>query len=110
MWIQTDISTSAIGKGDYAGIGNNMMLCADPASGEIKRFLTGPRGCEITGISMTPDRRSLFVNIQHPGESPSERGCSRSAVLSFPKSAQARRHSGSNSSAAMLASANFSSE
>lgn len=73
MWIRTEISTSVLGKSDYAGIGNNMMLCADPASGGIKRFLTGPRGCEITGITMTPDRRSLLVNIQHPGESPSER-------------------------------------
>ena len=25
-------------------------------------------GCEITGCTVTPDRRSLFVNIQHPGE------------------------------------------
>jgi hypothetical protein len=39
------------------------------ATGELKRFLTGPRGCEITGIAMTPDRRTMFVNVQHPGES-----------------------------------------
>ena len=38
-------------------------------TGELKRFLTGPRGCEITGISVTPDQRTMFVNIQHPGES-----------------------------------------
>jgi hypothetical protein len=31
--------------------------------------MTGPRGCEITGITATPDQRTLFVNIQHPGES-----------------------------------------
>ena len=42
LWIQTDISTSAINTGDYANIGNNMMLAADPATGEIRRFLTGP--------------------------------------------------------------------
>ena len=45
-----------------------MMLAADPVSGEVRRFLTGPRGCEITGIAMTPDRKTMFVNIQHPGE------------------------------------------
>jgi secreted PhoX family phosphatase len=28
----------------------------------------GPKECEITGITSTPDGRSLFVNIQHPGE------------------------------------------
>mgnify|MGYP000365491370 CR=1 FL=1 len=35
---------------------------------EIRRFLTGPFGCEITGSAMTPDRRTFFVNVQHPGE------------------------------------------
>jgi secreted PhoX family phosphatase len=74
LWIQTDISTSAVNKGAYKNIGNNMMLCADPATGETKRFLTGPAGCEVTGMSFTPDRRAVFINIQHPGETASERG------------------------------------
>ncbi len=73
LWIQTDVSTSALYRGDYAGIGNNQMLCADIASGRIARFLTGPKGCEITGITETPDGRTMFVNIQHPGETSSER-------------------------------------
>jgi hypothetical protein len=30
-------------------------------------------GCEITGCAFTPDGRTMFINIQHPGESPSER-------------------------------------
>ena len=34
----------------------------------LKRFLVGPIGCEITGIDSTPDGRTLFVNVQHPGE------------------------------------------
>ena len=29
---------------------------------------SGPKGCEITGIAETPDGRTIFVNIQHPGE------------------------------------------
>ena len=45
------------------------MLAADPNTGELRRFLTGPRGCEITGVITTPDQRTMFVNIQHPGES-----------------------------------------
>ncbi|MGE3164432.1 MAG: PhoX family phosphatase [Planctomycetota bacterium] len=68
LWIQTDMSTSVLGKGDFANLGNNMMLAADPTDGEVRRFLTGPRGCEITGMTMTPDRRTLFINVQHPGE------------------------------------------
>ena len=34
----------------------------------LKRFLVGPRNAEITGIDSTPDGRTVFVNIQHPGE------------------------------------------
>jgi len=34
----------------------------------LKRFLVGPVGSEITGITETPDGKALFVNIQHPGE------------------------------------------
>jgi secreted PhoX family phosphatase len=73
LWIQTDVSTSALNRGPYAKLGNNQMLAADVASGEIRRFLTGPSGCEITGATMAPDRKSLFINIQHPGETASER-------------------------------------
>ncbi|WP_027995141.1 PhoX family protein [Simplicispira psychrophila] len=35
----------------------------------LKRFLVGPKGCEITGLTETPDGKTIFVNIQHPGES-----------------------------------------
>ena len=73
LWVQCDMSTSAMGKGDLARLGNNAMLAADPRTGEIRRFLVGPVGCEITGATATPDGRTMFVNIQHPGESPSER-------------------------------------
>jgi secreted PhoX family phosphatase len=73
LWIQTDMSTSAMGKGDLKGLGHNAMLAADPATGEVRRFLVGPAGCEITGATGTPDGRTMFINIQHPGETPSER-------------------------------------
>jgi secreted PhoX family phosphatase len=69
VWIQTDISNGSQNLGVYSGIGNNAMLAANPATNEVKRFMTGPRGCEITGVTMTPDQRTMFVNIQHPGES-----------------------------------------
>jgi secreted PhoX family phosphatase len=71
MWIQTDISNSSqnLSSRGYDRIGNNQMLAADPNTGEVRRFLTGPRGCEVTGVITTPDGRTMFVNIQHPGES-----------------------------------------
>lgn len=34
----------------------------------LRRFLVGPKGSEITGVTETPDGRALFVKIQHPGE------------------------------------------
>lgn len=39
-----------------------------PAGDKVRRFLVGPRQCEITGVTESPDGRALFVNIQHPGE------------------------------------------
>ena len=73
LWIATDASAGALNKGDYARLGNNQLLAANVATGEIRRFLVGPVNCELTGIAFTPDARTLFVNIQHPGETPSER-------------------------------------
>ncbi|WP_433335809.1 PhoX family protein [Spirillospora sp. CA-294931] len=70
LWIQTDISNSSqnLAEKGYDNIGNNMLLASDPKTGEIRRFLTGPRGAEITGFTLAPDNRSLFINVQHPGE------------------------------------------
>ena len=70
LWIQTDggqpdgnynqMLAALTGEVDDGGIdaGNNDV--------SLRRFLVGPAGCEVTGIDMTPDRRSMFVNIQHP--------------------------------------------
>jgi secreted PhoX family phosphatase len=87
-WIQTD-------DGAYTDVSNCMMLAAipgtvgdgarrtldygggttvdtyagtAPTAATLKRFLVGPKDCEITGLCETPDGRALFVNIQHPGE------------------------------------------
>jgi secreted PhoX family phosphatase len=91
LWIQTD-------DGAFTDKTNNQMLAAMPglvgdgsaktitntgADGatrtqatfvgkapgvQLRRFLVGPKECEITGIDSTPDGRTLFVNVQHPGE------------------------------------------
>lgn len=91
LWVQTD-------DGAFTDVTNCMMLVGQPgrvadgttrnvtstlASGatvtvqtrigalpgtNLRRFLVGPKGCEITGIDSTPDGRTVFVNIQHPGE------------------------------------------
>ncbi|MEG3164266.1 DUF839 domain-containing protein [Sphingomonas sp. PB2P19] len=90
MWIETD-------DGAYTDVTNCMLLASIPGTVNdgatksvtntiagatstvttrvgkapgtaLRRFLVGPKECEITGIHSTPDGRSLFVNIQHPGE------------------------------------------
>jgi secreted PhoX family phosphatase len=71
MMIQTD-------DGSITNRTNNqLLLCMPNRVGEgnyvsnaagIKRFFVGPKDCEITGITMTPDNKTLFINVQHPGE------------------------------------------
>ena len=39
-----------------------------PGDDKLKRFLVGPVGSEITGLCETPDGKTVFINIQHPGE------------------------------------------
>ena len=39
-----------------------------PGEDKLKRFLVGPKACEITGLCETPDGKAMFINIQHPGE------------------------------------------
>ena len=73
LWIQTDAHATQMYKGELARIGNNQMLACDTATGETRRFLTGPTNCEVTGIAFTPDSTTMFVSIQHPGETPSDR-------------------------------------
>ena len=64
LWIQTDGNDS--NEGEFEGMGNNQMLAGDPVTGEIARFMTGPKGAEITGLTWSADRRTMFVGIQHP--------------------------------------------
>ena len=66
LWVQTDQQGDA--TGDWVNIGANIMACADPNTREIRRFLTSPPNCEVTGVINTPDGKTMFVGIQHPGE------------------------------------------
>ncbi|WP_434456304.1 PhoX family phosphatase [Stutzerimonas urumqiensis] len=63
LWIETDYDDT---EAPMQAMGCNQLLCADPRTREVKRFLVGPRGCEVTGITWSPDYRAMWVNIQHP--------------------------------------------
>lgn len=80
LWIETDNGS------DVADDTNDQVLAVVPANivdaegnkttitaenqEMLKRFFVGPNGCEVTGITFTPDNTSMFVNIQHPGNWP----------------------------------------
>lgn len=84
VWIQTDGKDN--NEGDYAGMGNNQMLAGDPVTGEIVRFMTGPKDCEVTGLTWSADRRTMFVGIQHPGGSwPDGEGLPRSSLIAIKR-------------------------
>ena len=67
LWIQCDQSESVMNTGDYAQFGNNQMLACDPVAKDLRRFFMGPLGQETTGVITTPDGKTMFVNVQHPG-------------------------------------------
>jgi len=46
---------------------NNQLVVANIETKELRRLFTGVTSDEITGLTVTPDRRTLFINTQHPG-------------------------------------------
>jgi hypothetical protein len=65
LWIATDgNSAEATGRSD----GLWALETEGPARGTSKHFFSCPTGAELTGPMFTPDDRTLFLAIQHPGE------------------------------------------
>jgi len=65
VWISTD------GSDDVFDGCNDMIVVTPvnaPAPRPVKRFLVGPMGCEICGPMLSPDEKTFFAAIQHPGE------------------------------------------
>lgn len=94
-WIQTDDGAMTdetncmllaaipgqVGDGGKVTARNQMVVNGETVTGtqdtfigatlgeaRLRRFLVAPKGAEVTGLAETPDGRTLFVNIQHPGE------------------------------------------
>jgi hypothetical protein len=64
LWIVTD------GENDNGRPNNGcfVMETEGPRRGHVKQLASGPNACEISGCEFTPDGRTLFLSIQHPGE------------------------------------------
>ena len=63
LWIATD-------SGEIAGIADGLYACdvAGPGRALTRQFFAAPKGAEVCGPIFTPDDRTLFLAIQHPGE------------------------------------------
>ncbi|MFN5030559.1 MAG: PhoX family protein [Burkholderiales bacterium] len=59
----------------------------------LRRFLVGPKEAEITGVTQTPDYRTMFVNIQHPGEDTAPNFTTRTYGSYWPDGGNARPRS-----------------
>jgi secreted PhoX family phosphatase len=67
LFIQTDGGQPDVMIGGMEFELQDQMVVADTTTGEIKRLFMGVEDDEITGVAVTPDRKTMFVNIQHPG-------------------------------------------
>jgi len=68
IWADPDGRIFILTDGTQPGANNDQMLVADAKTKEIKRIFTGVKGCEVTGVAVTPNRKTMFVNLQHPGD------------------------------------------
>lgn len=71
LWVCTDISGGSIGKPPYKEYGNNALFVI-PTSGTQAgmpiQVASAPIQAEMTGLCFSPDYKSLFISVQHPGE------------------------------------------
>jgi secreted PhoX family phosphatase len=68
IWVDPDGRVFIQTDGTQPGGNNDQMIVSDPKSRTFKRIFTGVKGCEVTGVAVTPDRKTMFVNLQHPGD------------------------------------------
>ena len=64
IWIATD------GQDDWAGFADSLYAAetSGPRRGITRNFFSCPRGAEVTGPAFTPDGKTLFLSVQHPGD------------------------------------------
>ena len=64
LWIVTD-------GAQPGGANNGCFVCPTEGRerGRVRRFMSGPRDAEIAGCEIAPDGRTLFLSVQHPGDS-----------------------------------------
>lgn len=62
LWIVTDADNNLIGNN-----GCFVVPTSGADRGRLKQVLSAPVGAEVCGCEFTPDGKTLFLSIQHPG-------------------------------------------
>ena len=68
IWADKDGRVFVQTDGEQPGKQNDQMLVANAATKQFSRLFTGVKGCEVTGVAVTPSQKTMFVNLQHPGD------------------------------------------
>lgn len=73
LWITSDMSGSSMNRGDkpYMSFKNNSLFVIPrygKDEGKVIRVVTAPTDAELTGPWFSPDGKTLFLSVQHPGE------------------------------------------
>jgi secreted PhoX family phosphatase len=73
LWITTDMSGSSMNRADkpYMPFKNNSLFVIPrygKDAGKVIRVVSAPRDAELTGPWFSPDGKTLFLSVQHPGE------------------------------------------
>ncbi|WP_102347765.1 PhoX family protein [Bacillus sp. Marseille-P3661] len=67
LWVVEDYSATEDNVyAEYKNCGVFMIPTDGESYGEPFQFASGPRGCEVTGPWLSPDERTLFLDVQHP--------------------------------------------
>ncbi len=73
LWLTSDMSGSAMNKedGPYMPFKNNSLFVIPRYgndAGKVIRVASAPKDAELTGPWFSPDGKTLFLSVQHPGE------------------------------------------
>ncbi len=73
LWMTSDMSGSAMNRpdGPYMAFKNNSLFVIPrygKDAGKVIRVASAPRDAELTGPWFSPDGKTLFLSVQHPGE------------------------------------------
>lgn len=71
LWFTTDMAGGEMNHGPYEGFGNNSLFVfirSGKSQGKVIRVASAPVDAEFTGPCFSPDYKTLFLSVQHPGE------------------------------------------